>query len=151
MHIMTRSLLVLAIGLGIACSSTKSDATASGTSQPTKDTKPMTNAAELQMKDLQVGNGKEAVAGKRVSVHYTGSLTDGKVFDSSLKRNQPFQFQLGAGQVIKGWDKGVAGMKVGGKRKLTIPPQLAYGERGVPGTIPPGSTLIFDVELLGVE
>lgn len=104
----------------------------------------------MQSEDLVVGNGSEAVAGKKVSVHYTGTLTNGSKFDSSLDRGQPFQFQLGAGQVIRGWDQGVAGMKVGGKRRLTIPPELAYGARGFPPVIPPNSTLVFEVELLGV-
>ncbi|MCU0656364.1 MAG: FKBP-type peptidyl-prolyl cis-trans isomerase [Polyangiaceae bacterium] len=104
----------------------------------------------LESTDLQVGNGAEAVAGKKVSVHYTGTLTSGQKFDSSLDRGRPFQFVLGAGQVIKGWDQGVAGMKVGGKRKLTIPPDLGYGARGFPPVIPPNSTLIFEVELLAV-
>src|SRR5688572_18070220 len=105
----------------------------------------------LQVQDLVVGGGPEAKAGSKVSVHYTGWLTNGKKFDSSVDRGQPFQFQLGAGMVIKGWDQGVAGMKVGGKRKLTIPPELAYGNRDVGnGLIPAGSTLVFEVELLGV-
>jgi FKBP-type peptidyl-prolyl cis-trans isomerase len=104
----------------------------------------------LESTDLQVGNGTEAVAGKKVSVHYTGTLTSGQKFDRSLDRGRPFQFVLGAGQVIKGWDQGVAGMKVGGKRKLTIPPDLGYGTRGFPPVIPPNSTLIFEVELLAV-
>mgnify|MGYP001801267397 FL=1 len=104
----------------------------------------------MQIEDIEVGSGDEAVAGKPVSVHYTGTLTDGTKFDSSLDRGQPFQFQLGGGQVIKGWDEGVAGMKVGGKRKLTIPPEKAYGERGFPPVIPPSSTLVFTIELLGV-
>jgi FKBP-type peptidyl-prolyl cis-trans isomerase FkpA len=104
----------------------------------------------LQSNDLQVGTGAEAVAGKKVSVHYTGTLTDGKKFDSSLDRGRPFQFVLGAGQVIKGWDQGVAGMKVGGKRKLVIPPEMGYGARGFPPVIPPDSTLVFEVELLAV-
>jgi FKBP-type peptidyl-prolyl cis-trans isomerase len=104
----------------------------------------------MQIEDLQVGTGAEAVSGKRVSVHYTGWLTNGKKFDSSLDRGQPFQFRLGAGEVIQGWDKGVAGMKVGGKRKLTIPPELGYGARGAGGVIPPNATLVFEVELLGV-
>jgi FKBP-type peptidyl-prolyl cis-trans isomerase len=109
------------------------------------------SVTELKMEDSKVGTGAEAVVGKTVSVHYTGYLTDGKKFDSSVDRGQPFKFQLGAGQVIKGWDQGVAGMKVGGKRKLTIPPTLGYGERGAGGVIPPNATLIFDVELLNVE
>jgi len=106
---------------------------------------------ELKIEDVKVGTGATAEAGKTVTVHYTGYLTDGKKFDSSVDRGQPFKFQLGAGQVIQGWDKGVAGMKVGGKRKLTIPSSMAYGERGAGGVIPPNATLIFDVELLGVN
>jgi FKBP-type peptidyl-prolyl cis-trans isomerase FkpA len=101
--------------------------------------------------DIKTGTGAEATKGKTVSVHYTGWLTDGKKFDSSLDRGQPFPFHLGAGEVIKGWDEGVAGMKVGGKRQLRIPPQLGYGARGAGGVIPPNATLIFDVELLGVK
>jgi FKBP-type peptidyl-prolyl cis-trans isomerase len=112
---------------------------------------PAANVTELQKVDLVVGNGAEAVKGKRVTVHYTGTLTDGSKFDSSVDRGDPFKFNLGAGMVIKGWDEGVAGMKVGGKRKLTIPYQMAYGEEGRPPKIPPKATLIFDVELLGVE
>jgi peptidylprolyl isomerase len=104
----------------------------------------------MKSEDLVVGNGTEAVSGKSVSVHYTGTLTNGSKFDSSLDRGEPFKFRLGAGEVIKGWDQGVAGMKVGGKRKLTIPPELAYGARGFPPVIPPNSTLVFEVELLGV-
>lgn len=106
---------------------------------------------ELQITDVVVGQGPEATAGKKVSVHYTGTLTDGRKFDSSHDRKQPFGFALGAGQVIKGWDQGVAGMKVGGKRKLVIPAHLAYGDRGFPPVIPPGSTLVFEVELLEVR
>jgi FKBP-type peptidyl-prolyl cis-trans isomerase len=105
----------------------------------------------LKVEDLQIGTGAEAVAGKKVTVHYTGTLTDGSKFDSSLDRGRPFDFPLGAGRVIKGWDEGVAGMKVGGKRRLTIPPELGYGARGFPPVIPPNSTLIFEVELLGVS
>jgi len=105
----------------------------------------------LKFTDDQVGSGAEALAGKTVSVHYTGWLTDGTKFDSSKDRGQPFSFPLGAGRVIKGWDEGVAGMKVGGKRTLTIPPDLGYGARGAPGAIPPNATLKFEVELLDVK
>lgn len=104
----------------------------------------------LQIQDETIGTGTEAVAGKSVTVNYVGTLTDGTTFDSSYSRNQPFTFNLGAGEVIRGWDQGVAGMKVGGKRKLTIPPSLGYGSQAV-GSIPPNSTLIFEVELLKVE
>lgn len=104
----------------------------------------------LQIEELQVGTGAEAKSGQSVSVHYTGTLTNGKKFDSSRDRNEPFDFQLGAGMVIKGWDQGVAGMKVGGRRKLTIPPELGYGAGGYPPVIPPNSTLLFDIELIEV-
>jgi FKBP-type peptidyl-prolyl cis-trans isomerase len=106
--------------------------------------------AQLVIDDINVGTGAEAQAGQSVTVHYVGTLTDGKKFDSSRDRGKGFSFKLGAGQVIKGWDQGVAGMKVGGLRKLTIPPHLAYGDRGFPGAIPPNSTLVFEVELLSV-
>lgn len=107
--------------------------------------------AELKIEDVLVGTGAEAKKGKMVSVHYTGWLTDGKKFDSSKDRGQPFSFPLGGGQVIPGWDQGVQGMKVGGKRKLTIPPDLGYGASGMGGVIPPNATLVFEVELLGVR
>lgn len=107
--------------------------------------------ATLEKEDLVLGDGPEATSGQKVSVHYTGWLTDGTKFDSSKDRNRPFEFKLGGGQVIKGWDQGVVGMKVGGKRKLTIPPELGYGAKGFPGAIPPSATLVFEVELLGVS
>src|SRR5688500_14997371 len=102
----------------------------------------------LQIEDLQLGTGVEAKAGQNVTVHYVGTLTDGKKFDSSRDRNEGFTFRLGTGQVIQGWDRGVAGMKVGGRRKLTIPPDMGYGAAGYPPVIPPHSTLVFEVELL---
>jgi FKBP-type peptidyl-prolyl cis-trans isomerase len=105
---------------------------------------------ELKIEELVVGTGAEATRGKMVSVHYVGTLESGKKFDSSRDRAEPFEFKLGAGMVIKGWDQGVAGMKVGGKRRLTIPSDLGYGDRGYPGVIPPRATLIFEVELLRV-
>ena len=119
---------------------------------PTKvEGKPHRTADGLEYWDIKEGSGAVAKAGDNVKVHYTGWLTNGKKFDSSVDSNKPFTFKLCAGQVIKGWDEGVAGMKVGGKRQLHIPPQLGYGSRGVPGAIPPNATLIFDVELLGVK
>jgi FKBP-type peptidyl-prolyl cis-trans isomerase FkpA len=124
-----------------------------GNATPTKVTgKGTTTPSGLQYWDIKTGTGPTAVKGKMVTVHYTGWLTDGKKFDSSVDRKQPFPFPLGAGQVIPGWDEGVAGMKVGGKRQLRIPPNLGYGARGTPGgPIPPNATLVFDVELLGVS
>ena len=110
-----------------------------------------TTASGLQFEELAVGSGNTATAGQKVSVHYTGWLTNGTKFDSSKDRGEPFVFPLGKGHVIKGWDEGVAGMKVGGKRKLTIPPQLGYGARGAGGVIPPNATLVFEVELLDVK
>jgi len=104
----------------------------------------------LKYEDLVEGEGKVAEANLKVSVHYTGWLTDGTKFDSSLDRNDPFSFPLGGGRVIRGWDEGVQGMKVGGKRKLTIPPQLGYGSAGAGGVIPPNATLVFEVELLEI-
>lgn len=105
----------------------------------------------LKIEDLKVGTGAEAVSGKKITVNYSGTLTDGTKFDSSYDRGEPFSFNLGAGEVIQGWDKGFAGMKIGGKRKLTIPSELGYGAQGAGGVIPPNATLIFEVELLKVE
>ncbi|EMJ93328.1 peptidylprolyl isomerase [Leptospira alstonii serovar Pingchang str. 80-412] len=109
-----------------------------------------TFADDLAIKDIRVGTGKEAFSGSNVTVHYVGTLTNGKKFDSSRDRRTPFTFNLGAGEVIKGWDRGVRGMREGGIRKLTIPPELGYGSRGAGAAIPPNSTLIFEVELLKV-
>ena len=129
-----------------------------GCSEPTVSTPAMNEASGLVMTDVVTGAGGMAIAGRTVSVHYTGWLYDetaadkkGKKFDSSRDRGQPFEFQLGAGSVIKGWDQGVSGMKVGGQRTLTIPPGLGYGSRGAGRVIPPNATLIFDVELLAIR
>lgn len=113
--------------------------------------KVITTESGLQYEEIVEGTGASPTPGSTVTVHYTGTLTDGKKFDSSRDRNQPFSFQIGVGQVIKGWDEGVMSMKVGGRRKLTIPASLGYGARGAGGVIPPNATLIFDVELLGVK
>ncbi|MEK7336107.1 MAG: FKBP-type peptidyl-prolyl cis-trans isomerase, partial [Nitrospirota bacterium] len=121
----------------------------SGSESSASEGKEITTSSGLQYIDQVVGTGDTAKAGQTVSVHYTGWLTNGKKFDSSVDRGQPFSFRLGVGQVIKGWDEGVQGMKVGGKRKLTIPSNLGYGARGAGGLIPPHATLVFDVELLG--
>ena len=107
--------------------------------------------AQLLMEDIRQGTGAVATAGQTVSVHYVGTLTNGNKFDSSRDRGRPFEFQLGAGQVIKGWDQGVAGMRIGGLRKLTIPPHLGYGARGAGGVIGPNATLVFEVELLALS
>ena len=111
----------------------------------------VTTESGLQYIDLVVGTGRRAELGDTATVHYTGWLADGRKFDSSVDRKEPFSFRVGAGQVIKGWDEGVGTMKVGGKRKLTIPPQLGYGARGAGNVIPPNATLTFDVELLGLR
>ena len=107
--------------------------------------------SELEIEDASIGEGPEVESGDVAEVHYTGRLESGEVFDSSLDRGEPFSFEVGAGQVIEGWDQGLVGMQVGGERELTIPPELGYGEQGSPPNIPPNSTLIFDIELLAIQ
>ncbi len=107
--------------------------------------------SNLVIEEIEVGTGAEAKSGQEATVHYTGWLTNGSKFDSSKDRGIPFSFNLGAGEVIKGWDQGVCGMKIGGTRKLTIPPELAYGARGAGGVIPPNATIVFEVTLLGLN
>ena len=147
--------LVLLIILAVAAylvytSRTPAKPAANGIPTVYPSIKTVTTADGLQYQDVVVGTGQEAKPNDQVSVHYTGWLTDGTKFDSSVDRNQPFEFTLGTGGVIQGWDEGVAGMKVGGKRRLIIPPQLGYKESGS-GPIPPNATLVFDVELLGIK
>jgi FKBP-type peptidyl-prolyl cis-trans isomerase len=145
--------LVGAAAVAAACS--VSAAACTRTPAPERDfTKAVQMSASvtsLQIVDATVGTGAEATPGRRVKVHYTGTLMDGSKFDSSRDRNEPFEFHLGAGEVIRGWDEGVSGMKVGGRRLLTIPPGMGYGARGAGGVIPPNATLLFDVELLNVR
>ncbi len=133
----------------MAPDSNQADASALG--GPMSADKAQILASGLRITDIEVGSGPEAVAGQTVVVHYRGTLENGKQFDASYDRGKPFTFPLGRGQVIKGWDEGVQGMKVGGKRKLVIPPELGYGTRGAGGVIPPNATLIFDVELLDIK
>ncbi|HEX3204343.1 MAG TPA: FKBP-type peptidyl-prolyl cis-trans isomerase [Nitrospiraceae bacterium] len=133
--------LMVLIMVPLALAAEKRDA-----AEPSKDA--VTTESGLKYTDLVPGTGRQAELGDTASVHYTGWLMDGKKFDSSVDRKEPFSFRVGAGQVIKGWDEGVLGMKIGGKRKLIIPPQLGYGARGAGGVIPPNATLTFDVELL---
>ena len=111
----------------------------------------VTTLSGLKFEDLQTGSGAAAASGQKAKVHYTGWLKTGEKFDSSVDRNDPFEFTLGAGEVIRGWDEGVSGMKIGGKRRLTIPAALGYGARGAGGVIPPNAELIFEVELLGLR
>jgi peptidylprolyl isomerase len=146
-------ILFAVLGLASGCGNDSKPNTSSAPSAagPMKVTgQPTTTASGLQYWDIVVGTGATAVPGSLVKVHYSGFLTNGAKFDSSRDRGEPFSFPLGAGQVIKGWDEGVAGMKVGGQRQLRIPPQLGYGAAGAGGAIPPNATLIFDVELLDV-
>lgn len=140
-------------GSGPAASRVAASGTAAGGACAPGGTQGMTDASvtELKIDELQEGNGREAKAGDTVSVHYTGRLLDGTEFDSSRTRGQPIVFPLGQGQVIPGWDQGLVGMKVGGRRCLTIPARLAYGEAGAGGVIPPNAALVFDVELVGIQ
>jgi FKBP-type peptidyl-prolyl cis-trans isomerase FkpA len=142
-----RSLLLVVIMFGVLGAAGLSGCGGQASTSSDSTTSP----SSLIIKDEVVGTGPEAKAGDTVTVNYTGWLTDGTKFDSSLDRNEPFSFELGAGQVIAGWDQGVAGMKVGGKRKLTIPPELGYGAQGAGGVIPPNATLVFEVELLQIN
>src|SRR6266851_2662456 len=146
--------LIAILGIAFGCGSANKSSTPGTTSTSSSmkvNGQPTTTASGLQYWDIVVGTGATAVAGNTVKVHYSGFLTTGEKFDSSRDRGEPFSFPLGAGQVIKGWDEGVAGMKVGGQRQLRIPPQLGYGTAGAGGAIPPNATLIFDVELLEVS
>lgn len=150
-------LLAAAVVAGCASTPTPNATAESSTTTTEKVATPATGgnvhklASGLVYEDLVVGNGTMADPGLTVTVHYTGWLTNGTKFDSSVDRGQPFTFQLGGGQVISGWDQGVKGMRIGGKRKLTIPPDMGYGARGSGHVIPPNATLVFDVELLGVK
>lgn len=167
MNRFTRSLIAVSIVLAFVAMTGCSTADETTPSTPTDAEQPAADVpapavapefpgktkdvTKLEIEDVTEGDGAEAVAGKSVTVNYTGWLTDGTKFDSSLDSGQPFVFPLGAGQVIAGWDEGVAGMKVGGTRILVIPPDKGYGEQGAGGVIPPNATLVFQVDLLGVE
>jgi FKBP-type peptidyl-prolyl cis-trans isomerase len=155
-YLLITSVIALAITAGFAQggatrkpAAKKPGTAASGPTKVTGD--PTRTASGLEYWDLKVGTGATAATGQNVKVHYTGWLTTGKKFDSSVGTGKPFAFRLGASEVIKGWDLGVPGMKVGGKRQLRIPPNLAYGEKGYPGAIPANATLIFDVQLVAVK
>jgi len=150
LRIATRFLLVICLVVLVAsCWKKKRKMTA--ISQPLTPVPTVADVTELKIEDKAVGLGAVAETGKTVTVHFTGWLANGTRFDSSKEHGRPFKFQLGVGDVIKGWDQGVVGMKVGGVRRLIIPPRLAYGENRVSNIIPPNATLVFDVELLGVE
>jgi FKBP-type peptidyl-prolyl cis-trans isomerase len=143
--------LVVSFATAQTATKPRVQATTPNTKSPTKVTGDgVTTPSGLQYWDIKVGTGVEAKDSDHVKVHYTGWFTDGKKFDSSVDAHQPYEFTLGKGEVIKGWDEGVTGMKVGGKRQLRIPPELAYGEAGYKTIIPPNATLIFDVQLLAV-
>jgi FKBP-type peptidyl-prolyl cis-trans isomerase FkpA len=145
------TMVALSVAISLSQTSAHKAQPVPGTKAPTKVTGDgIKTDSGLQYWDIKVGTGEEAKEGSQVKVHYTGWFTDGKKFDSSVDANQPYQFTLGKGEVIKGWDEGVTGMKVGGKRQLRIPPELAYGEAGYKTIIPPNATLIFDVQLLAV-
>lgn len=147
-----RRTMVVALVVGLGSASLALAAAATEDKKPSsKEPAMVESPTGLKYQDLVVGTGTEAKSGDRVRVHYTGWLDDGTKFDSSLDRGTPFQFRLGAGMVIAGWDEGVAGMKVGGKRRLVIPPGLAYKDRGAGGVIPPNATLTFEVELLDTQ
>jgi peptidylprolyl isomerase len=151
-YLLIAALIALATVAFAQSTATKKAATHPAVSGPTKVTGNGTKTESgLEYWDIKVGMGATAVAGRDVKVHYTGWLTTGKKFDTSIGTGKPYAFKLGAGEVVKGWDEGVAGMKVGGKRQLRIPPALAYGEKGYPGAIPANATLIFDVQLMSVE
>ena len=148
---MTRNKFIPLLFIGGVFAMTSGNAQTNNSSPTKVEGKPKKTSSGLEYWDIKAGTGDTAVAGKQVRVHYTGWLASGKKFDSSVDRGAPFVFPLGAGRVIQGWDEGVAGMKVGGKRQLRIPPELGYGDKDVGGgLIPPHSTLIFDVELLDV-
>ena len=146
--------LLLVVAFTVAACGGGEDPTDTGGSAPDDsecDTSPMTTDSGLEIQEIECGDGETAESGDTLVVHYTGTLADGTKFDSSLDRGEPFSFKVGAGDVIQGWDEGFVGMKVGGKRKLTIPPELGYGEAGSPPVIPPNATLIFEVELVDIQ